>query len=168
MTDDTGAGDDDATEGRGESTAPSGDGPSDAPGDDGHRRDADEETVDPEQVSALREEIDELEGEIASLESRVDDRTVDRSDFEAELKRYVRARQRRGHATGWGPSLVLLYGTAMTLGAFFYLGEIWAILAMVVVWLSTLGLFVVMLFVGGFVGAVRKVAGLRDLVGKVR
>jgi cytosine/uracil/thiamine/allantoin permease len=43
---------------------------------------------------------------------------------------------------------VLLYGTAMTIGAFAYLSGGWAILAMLVVWLSTLGLYVLMVLVG--------------------
>ncbi|MFB6150323.1 MAG: ribonuclease BN [Haloarculaceae archaeon] len=113
-------------------------------------------------------DLESLRSDLDALESRIDDRTVHRDDLEAELKRYVRARQRRGHATGWGPYLVLLYGTAMTVAAFYYLGGVWAILAMVVVWLSTLGLFVVMLVVGGFLGLGRRLGGLRDLVGKLR
>ena len=36
----------------------------------------------------------------------------------------------------------------MTLGAFFYLSGGWAVLAMLVVWLSTLGLYALMLLVG--------------------
>ncbi|EMA53900.1 hypothetical protein C451_08068 [Halococcus thailandensis JCM 13552] len=68
--------------------------------------------------------------------------------LESDLKQYVRKRQRRGHARGWGPYLVLLYGTAMTIGAFAYLDGGWAILAMLVVWLSTLGLYVLMVLVG--------------------
>jgi len=56
---------------------------------------------------------------------------------------------RRGHARGWGPYLVLLYGTAMTLGAFYYLQSDWvAILAMLIIFLSTLGLYVIFVVVG--------------------
>lgn len=137
-------------------------------GDDADAGVAPDERVDPERVAALTDEVAALQAEIDALEDRVDEKTVHRDDITAELKRYVRARQRRGHATGWGPYLVILYGTAMTLGAFYYLGGLWAILAMFVVWLSTLGLFVVSLFVGAFVGVGRKLGSLRDVVGKVR
>jgi hypothetical protein len=41
----------------------------------------------------------------------------------------------------------------MTLGAFYYLQAIWAILAMGVVWLSTLGLYVMMVQAGIGFGA---------------
>ena len=54
----------------------------------------------------------------------------------------------------------------MTLGAFYLLSGGWAILAMLVVWLSTLGLYALMLVVGGLVGLAslpaRAVAQLRD------
>jgi hypothetical protein len=56
----------------------------------------------------------------------------------------------------------------MTLGAFYFLNGGWAILAMVVVWLSTLGLYTLMLIVGATVSAaslpgriVEKVRSLR-------
>ena len=94
-----------------------------------------------EKIEALRAEIDRLEDEI-------DDRTVHRESVESDLRRYVRRRVRRGHAHGWGPYLVLLYGTVMTLGAFYFLGGGWAVLAMLVIWLSTLGLYALMLLVG--------------------
>lgn len=94
------------------------------------------------------EELRRLREELEAIEEEVEDRTVHRTAIEAELKRYVRRRLRRGHARGWGPYLVLLYGTAMTLGAFRFLDGAWAILAMIVVWLSTLGLYVVMVLVG--------------------
>ncbi|MHB9287238.1 ribonuclease BN [Halobacteriales archaeon Cl-PHB] len=98
-------------------------------------------TVDPEDVAELRKDLEEFE-------DAVEDRTVHREDLESDLRQYVRRRQRRGHASGWGPYLVLLYGTAMTLGAFYFLDGGWAVLAMVVVWLSTLGLYTLMLLVG--------------------
>lgn len=118
-----------------------------------------------------QETIDDLRRELDELEQRLEDRTVDRDEFEGELKRdvrsYVRRRTRRGRATGWGPYLVLLYGTAMTLGAFYLLSGGWAILAMFVIWLSTLGLYVLMIIVGVTVkGAsvpVRAMNYLRDL-----
>jgi hypothetical protein len=36
----------------------------------------------------------------------------------------------------------------MTLGAFYFLNGVWAVLAMVVIWLSTLGLYTLMVLVG--------------------
>ena len=93
-------------------------------------------------------EIDELRREIDDLEEHIEDRTVHREDIEGDLRQYVRRRVRRGHAHGWGPYLVLLYGTAMTLGAFYFLSGGWAVLAMLVIWLSTLGLYALMLIVG--------------------
>jgi len=96
----------------------------------------------------LREELEQLYDELDRFEEQIDDRTVHREEIERDLKRYVRARLRRGKARGWGPYLVLLYGTAMTLGAFYYLSGGWAILAMIVIWLSTLGLYALMLIVG--------------------
>lgn len=123
--------------------------PTDRPTSDesSDRRDANDvstvetRTVDPEDVAELRRDLEDFETEI-------EDRTVHRDDLEADLKQYVRRRQRRGHARGWGPYLVLLYGTAMTLGAFYFLDGGWAVLAMVVVWLSTLGLYTLMVLVG--------------------
>lgn len=96
----------------------------------------------------LREELERLYDELDRFEERIDDRTVHREEIESDLKRYVRRRVRRGKATGWGPYLVLLYGTAMTLGAFVSLSSGWAVLAMLVIWLSTLGLYALMLLVG--------------------
>ena len=104
----------------------------------------------------LREELEQLYDELDRFEDRIDERTVHREEIETDLKRYVRARIRRGKARGWGPYLVLLYGTAMTLGAFYFLRGGWAVLAMLVIWLSTLGLYTLMLVVGTTVS----VAGL--------
>jgi len=98
--------------------------------------------------AVLREEIQHLEERLESFENDVEQRTVKRQSLEAELKRYVRRRVRRGHATGWGPYLVLLYGTAMTVAAFYFLAGGWAILAMLVVWTSTLGVYVLMVIFG--------------------
>lgn len=95
-----------------------------------------------------REEIAELREQLDRFEEEIEDRTVHRADVEGELKRYVRRRTRRGHARGWGPYLVLLYGTVMTIGAFFFLSGGWAVLAMLVIWLSTLGLYTLMVIVG--------------------
>ena len=94
------------------------------------------------------EELEQLREEFESFREDVDDRTLHRDDVEGDLRKYVRQRMRRGHARGWGPYVILLYGTLMTLGAFYYLQGLWAVLAMLVVWLSTLGLYVVMVVVG--------------------
>jgi hypothetical protein len=94
-----------------------------------------------EELEALREEFEEFREDVES-------RTLHREDVESDLKQYVRRRMRRGHARGWGPYVVLLYGTVMTLGAFYYLNGLWAVASMLVIWLSTLGLYIVMLVVG--------------------
>ncbi len=93
-------------------------------------------------------DVAELGAEIEELRAELDAKTVSKSELQADLKQYVRQRLRRGKARGWGPYLVLLYGTAMTVGAFVYLSGGWAILAMLVVWLSTLGLYVLMVLFG--------------------
>ncbi|MFB6266703.1 MAG: YihY/virulence factor BrkB family protein, partial [Halodesulfurarchaeum sp.] len=110
-----------------------------------------EEPTDDGEDQAEREpapDVSELGREVRALREELDAKTVSRSDLEADLRRYVRWRLRRGKARGWGPYLVLLYGTAMTLGAFYWLEGGWAILAMIVVWLSTLGLYVLMVLFG--------------------
>lgn len=98
--------------------------------------------------AALREEIERLRDRIDSFESDVERRTVKRDDLESDVRRYVRRRVRRGHARGWGPYLVLLYGTAMSIAAFYFLSGGWAVLAMFVVWTSTLGVYVLMVLFG--------------------
>jgi YihY family inner membrane protein len=98
-------------------------------------------TVTPEELERLRERVEEFEEDI-------EDRTLHRDEIERELEAYVRSRSRRGHARGWGPYLVLGYGTVMTVAAFVFLGGLWAILAMLVIWLSTLGLYALMVVVG--------------------
>ena len=125
----------------------------------------DEEDVAREaEVDDLRERIDALRRELESFETDVEERTIHRSEIESELRGYVRSRVRRGHARGWGPYLVLLYGTAMTVGAFYMLTGGWAILAMFVIWLSTLGLYTLMLVVGAVYGvASLPVRGIRKL-----
>ncbi|WP_277554366.1 YihY/virulence factor BrkB family protein [Halobaculum limi] len=94
------------------------------------------------------EELDERVAELRADLDAFDDRTVKKPALEAELKRYVRGRMRRGHARGWGPYLVLLYGTVMTLGAFYFLDGWVAIAAMLVLFLSTLGLYTLFVLVG--------------------
>ncbi|MFC7228102.1 YihY/virulence factor BrkB family protein [Salinirubellus salinus] len=113
-------------------------------------------------------ELERLYDELDRFEEEFDDRIVHREEIERELKRYVRGRVRRGKARGWGPYLVLLYGTAMTIGAFVYLSGGWAILAMLVIWLSTLGLYVLMLIVGGAVGVAGLPGRLSDRFGAFR
>jgi YihY family inner membrane protein len=109
------------------------------------------ETVEPSgapDISDLDRRVAELRADLDEFERDVDDRTLPKADVEAELKRYVRRRVRRGKARGWGPYLVLLYGTVMTLGAFFFLDGVWAVVAMLVLFLSTLGLYTLFVLVG--------------------
>jgi YihY family inner membrane protein len=113
----------------------------------------------------LREELERLYDELDRFEERIEKRTVHRDEIESDLERYVRQRVRRGKARGWGPYLVLLYGTAMTLGAFYYLSSGWAILAMLVVWLSTLGLYALMVLVGTTVTVAGLPGRLKDRLG---
>ncbi|WP_458208236.1 YhjD/YihY/BrkB family envelope integrity protein [Haladaptatus sp. NG-SE-30] len=117
-------------------------------------------------ILELHDDVERLRSEFEEFEHDVDERTVQKPELESELKRYVRKRMRRGHARGWGPYLVLLYGTIMTVGAFRYLEGGWAIAAMLVIWLSTLGLYTLMVLVGfgvSAVGAPARVGGrIRD------
>lgn len=122
-------------------------------------------TIEPEPVDY--EDLAELREELERFEEEIEERTVHREELERDLQKYVRRRVRRGKARGWGPYLVLLYGTAMTIGAFVFLSGGWAILAMLVVWLSTLGLYVLMLIVGVGISTagvpLRIVEKIRDL-----
>lgn len=114
--------------------------PRDAGGSGDRERDRDQD---------LEAEVRRLRRQLQEVEENVEERTVHRDELERDLRKYVRSRMRRGKARGWGPYLVLLYGTAMTLGAFYLLDSgLWAVLAMIVVWLSTLGLYVVFVTVG--------------------
>ena len=99
-------------------------------------------------VAALQEEVGRLRAEFDEFEDDVERRTVDKPAVESELKRYVRSRMRRGHARGWGPYLVLLYGTVLILGAFSFLDGLYAIAAMLILGLSTLGLYTLFIIVG--------------------
>jgi YihY family inner membrane protein len=99
-------------------------------------------------VAALQEEVSRLRSEFDAFEDDVEERTVDKPAVESELKRYVRSRLRRGHARGWGPYLVLLYGTVLILGAFSFLDGLYAIAAMLILGLSTLGLYALFIIVG--------------------
>ncbi|MFP4530826.1 MAG: YihY/virulence factor BrkB family protein [Halodesulfurarchaeum sp.] len=116
--------------------------PNDLRPDGGERTESGSDRQDP------APDVEELGREVDRLREELDEKTMSRSSLEAELKAYVRKRQREGKATGWGPYLVLLYGTIMTLGAFYWLEGGWAILAMIVVWLSTLGLYVQLVIFG--------------------
>ncbi|MHC3436690.1 YihY/virulence factor BrkB family protein [Natrialbaceae archaeon A-gly3] len=117
---------------------------------------------------ALREEIARLRDQLEAVEEHVERRTVRKESLEGELKRYVRRRVRRGHARGWGPYLVLGYGTAMTIAAFYFLSGIWAILAMFVVWTSTIGVFLLMVIFGAGLSLLDVPGRLRDRVGEWR
>jgi membrane protein len=99
-------------------------------------------------IEALEERVDRVRADLDDFEADIEERTVDRPELEADLKQYVRRRMRRGHARGWGPYLVLLYGTVMTLGAFYLLSDLLAVVAMVVIFLSTLGLYTLFVLVG--------------------
>jgi YihY family inner membrane protein len=129
------------------------------------------------QLEGLEGEVDDVETEFADLEDEVDefedgieDRTVHREEIERDLKQYVRKRVRRGHARGWGPYLVLLYGTAMTLGVFYFFQNSagYAILAMLIIWLSTLGLYALMLLVGVVFNVLSLPSRAVDAVGSLR
>ncbi len=119
-------------------------------------------------AAALREEIERLRDRVDAFEDDVEDRTVRRESLEGDLKRYVRRRVRRGHARDWGPYLVLLYGTAMSIAAFYFLKGGWAILALLVVWTSTLGVYVLMVLFGFGLSLLGIPGRLRNLVGERR
>ena len=116
----------------------------------------------------LLEEIERLRDELESFEADVERRTVQKESLESELKRYVRRRVRRGHARGWGPYLVLLYGTVLALGAFYFLDGGWAILAMFVVWTSVLGVYLLMVLFGTGLSLLGIPGRLRDRIGERR
>ncbi len=113
---------------------------------------ADSQRVEPRgapDIGEIDDRVAELRADLDAFEADVRDRTVDKPSVESELKRYVRSKMRRGHARGWGPYLVLLYGTALTLGAFYLFQSDWlAIAAMLIIFLSTLGLYVIFVAVG--------------------
>ncbi|MFC4439371.1 MULTISPECIES: YihY/virulence factor BrkB family protein [Natrialbaceae] len=118
--------------------------------------------------AALREELERLRDRVDEFEEGVERRTVRKESLESELKRYVRSRVRRSHARDWGPYLVLLYGTAMSIAAFYFLAGGWAILAMFVVWTSTLGVYVLMVLFGAGLSLFGVPGQLRDRVGEWR
>ena len=113
-------------------------------------------------VAELAEEVDELRAELDGFEDDVEQRTVDRPELEKDLKAYVRSRMRQGKATGWGPYLILLYGTAMSLGAFYWLRGWAAVAAMLVAFTSSLGIYVLFVLFGGVIGAARTAGGIAE------
>lgn len=119
-------------------------------------------------IDRLEDELYRVSGELSRFEEAVETRTLRKPDLEADLRRYVRERMRRSRARGWGPYLVLLYGTIMTVAAFVELSGGWAIFAMVVIWLSTLGLYVVMLGVGAVLSLLGVPRRLLDAIARRR
>jgi len=100
-------------------------------------------------IDRLDRRVEELRADLDAFEEDVQSRTVDRPDVESEMRRYVRGRLRRGKARGWGPYLVLLYGTAATVAAFYLLDDdLLAVVAMLVIYLSTLGLYALFVIFG--------------------
>ena len=136
--------------------------------DDATVDEADEADVEPRgapDIEQLEDRVEELRADLDSFESDVQARTVERPDVESELKRYVRGRMRQGKARGWGPYLVLLYGTAVTIAAFFLIqDDLLAVVAMLVTYLSTLGLYVVFVVFGAGLGALGVPGRLVDWV----
>lgn len=127
-------------------------------------RASDEETEPTPETPSEAPDVAELGAEVEALRQELDRKTVSKESLERDLKQYVRQRLRRGKARGWGPYLVLLYGTAMTVGAFAYLDGGWAVLAMLVVWLSTLGLYVLFVLFGLTAGALGLPGRIADRV----
>jgi len=119
-------------------------------------------------IEDLADRVDEVREDLDAFEADVEDRTVDRPALESELKAYVRRRMRRGHARGWGPYLVLLYGTIMTLGAFYLLSDLVALVAMIVIFLSTLGLYVLFVLFGAGLSLLGKPGQALDAVRRFR
>ncbi|KAB1186923.1 MULTISPECIES: YihY/virulence factor BrkB family protein [Haloferax] len=100
-------------------------------------------------IEELESQVEELRADLDAFEADVTERTVEKPQLESELKRYVRRQMRRGKARGWGPYLVLLYGVVLTLGAFYYLqSDLIAVIAMLIIFLSTLGLYVLFVIFG--------------------
>lgn len=137
-------------------------------GDDTRRGDADADPTPAPDIEDLADRVDDVRADVDEFRSDVEDRTVDRPELEADLKRYVRRRMRRGHARGWGPYLVLLYGTVTTLGAFYLLNDLIALVAMVIVFLSTLGLYVLFVLVGVGLSLLEKPARAVEAVRRFR
>jgi hypothetical protein len=119
-----------------------------------------------EEEYALQREIERLRTELDAFEMEVEDRVVDREDLEGDLQDYVDSRVRSSKARGWGPYLVLLYGTAMTVAIAFgnSLTGWLAVFAILVAFLSTLGLYVLMVMVGFGISTATSSKKLIDIV----
>ena len=119
-----------------------------------------------EEEYALQREIERLRTELDAFEMEVEDRVVDREDLEGDLQDYVDSRVRSSKARGWGPYLVLLYGTAMTVAIAFgnSLTGWLAVFAILVAFLSTLGLYVLMVIVGFGISTATSSKKLIDIV----
>ena len=119
---------------------------------------------------SLQREIERLRAEVDAFEMEVEDRVVDRDELEDDLQSYVRSRVRSGKARGWGPYLVLLYGTIMTVAIAFGDALIggWALAAIIVIFLSTLGLYVLMVLVGLGLSALAVPGKVRRTVESIR
>lgn len=113
-------------------------------------------------VNELADDVEDLRAELERFENDVEGRTVDRPQLESDLKAYVRSRMRQGKARGWGPYLILLYGTAMSLGAFYWLEGWVAVAAMLVAFTSSLGIYVIFVLFGGVIAAGTTAAGVAD------
>lgn len=112
----------------------------------------DDTDVDPRgapDIEQLDRRVEELRSDLDAFEDDIRSRTVERPDVEADMRRYVRGQLRRGKARGWGPYLVLLYGTTATIAAFYLLeDDLLAVVAMLVIYLSTLGLYALFVVFG--------------------
>ena len=124
----------------------------DPAGSAGDPPDGAETEIDPRgapDIDQLDRRVEALRDDLESFEDDIEARTVDRPTLKADLERYIRGRLRRGKARGWGPYLVLLYGTAATISAFYFLDDdLLAVVAMVIIYLSTLGLYALFVVFG--------------------
>lgn len=128
---------------------------------------ADTTTVDPQgapDIETLQREIETLRADLDSFEEEVESRTVDRPTLKTDLEEYTRKQLRRGKARGWGPYLILLYGTATTIAAFYLLDDLVALVAMIVTYLSTLGLYALFVLFGIGFNAVDTSRNLLDRI----
>ena len=121
-------------------------------GSAGDAPDGAETAIDPRgapDIDQLDRRVEALRDDLESFEDDIEARTVDRPALKADLERYVRGRLRRGKARGWGPYLVLLDGTVATISAFYLLDDdLLAVVAMVIIYLSTLGLYTLFVVFG--------------------
>ncbi|MFB6092764.1 MAG: YihY/virulence factor BrkB family protein [Haloquadratum sp.] len=119
------------------------------PGDAGDRDDTEVTPRGAPDIEELDQRVESIRADLDAFEAEVESRTVDRPAVESDLRRYVRRRLRGGKARGWGPYLVLFYGTAATIAAFYFLeDDLLAVVAMLVIYLSTLGLYLLFVIFG--------------------